>query len=337
MSLIKAYAAKSESSHLTAFEYEPGELAAEEVEVKVHSCGICHSDVSMLRNNWANTTYPLVPGHEIVGEVIAKGSMVKNLQLGERVGIGWFSGSCMTCNSCLRGDHNMCSSVESTIVGRHGGFADRVRSHYSWAIPLPKKIESIHAGPLFCGGITVFNPLVQFNVKPTDRVGVVGIGGLGHMALQFLHRWGCHVTAFTSSKQKKEEAKQMGAHEVVSSNSDTELDELQGRFDFILVTANVTLNWEKYIAALAPRGRLHFVGAVLEAIPVQMFSLLMGQREISASPLGAPYQVKTMLDFCQRHDIKPVIETFPMSQVNEAIAHLEDGKARYRIVLENDF
>jgi uncharacterized zinc-type alcohol dehydrogenase-like protein len=234
----------------------------------------------------------------------------------------------------MRGDHNLCPEGVGTIVGRHGGFADRVRAKAAFAIPIPEGVDLADAGPLFCGGITVFNPMLQYALSPTARVGVVGIGGLGHMALQFLAAWGCHVTAFTSTDAKAAEAKTMGAHEVVNSRDDGALEKAAGSFDYIVSTVNVPLNWEAYVNALAPKGRLHVVGAVLEPIPVGAFPLIMAQRSISGSPVGSPASIATMLDFAARHGIKPMIETFPMAKVNDAMAHLESGKARYRVVLE---
>lgn len=337
MSKIRAFAATSADKPLSGYEYDPGALGAEDVEIAVQYCGICHSDLSMIENAWQMSSYPFVPGHEVAGEVTAVGSSVTSVKPGDRVGLGWYSKSCMTCNACLSGDHNLCASGEATIVGRNGGFAERVRCHWSWAVPLPEALDSKSAGPLFCGGITVFNPIVQFDIKPTDRVGVVGVGGLGHMAIQFLSRWGCHVTAFTSSKGKADEARAFGAHEIVDSRDDKALESAAGSQDFVLVTANVTLNWPLYINTLRPKGRLHFVGAVLEPVPVSVFPLLVAQRSVSASPLGSPATTRQMLEFCTRHSIEPQIEVFPMSKVNEALKHLEAGKARYRIVLENDF
>jgi alcohol/geraniol dehydrogenase (NADP+) len=172
-------------------------------------------------------------------------------------------------------------------------------------------------------------------VKPTDRVGVIGIGGLGHLALQFLSAWGCEVTAFTSSESKSEEVKKLGAHHVINSTKTSELEKLAGSFDFILNTANVPLDWDAFINALGPDGRLHFVGAVLEPVPVQVFSLIMGRKSISGSPLASPSTVATMLDFCARHKIAPVTETFAMADVNDALEHLRAGKARHRVVLKN--
>jgi len=334
---FRAYAATKQGGLLEPFAYDVGPLAHDQVEIKVRYCGICHSDLSMLNNEWGMTSYPLVPGHEVAGEIVAVGERVTHLKAGQMVGLGWFSASCMHCPSCMSGNHNLCAGNESTMIGRNGGFADRVRCQSSWAIPIPAGVDPAAAGPLFCGGITVFNPIVQFDVKPTDRVGVVGIGGLGHMAVKFLNKWGCEVTAFTSSGKKADEARKFGAHHVVASGDSAKISALAGSLDFILVTANVTLDWNAYLAALAPKGRLHVVGAVLEPMPVPVMSLLMGQKSVSASPLGSPATTAKMLDFCARHAIAPTTELFPMSKVNDAMEHLRAGKARYRIVLKNDF
>jgi uncharacterized zinc-type alcohol dehydrogenase-like protein len=333
---FKAFAASTKGAKLHPFEYNPGPLRDEQVEIAVEFCGICHSDLSMLDNDWGQTVYPFVPGHEVAGRVVATGDKVKGLKVGQRVGLGWYAESCMACPQCLSGNHNLCPTAEQTIVKRHGGFADRVRCHWAWAVPLPEALSSESSGPLFCGGITVFNPILQCNVLPTDRVGVIGIGGLGHMALQFLHKWGCEVTAFTSSDSKRDEALKFGAHHVVNSRDAGQLQKIANSLDFVLCTANVSLPWDAIIGSLKPRGRLHMVGAVLEPIPVAAFSLISGAKSVSGSPLGSPFNTARMLEFSARHQINPLIEAFPMSNVNEALEHLRAGKARYRIVLQND-
>jgi alcohol/geraniol dehydrogenase (NADP+) len=333
---IKALAAREPRGKLEPFAFNPGELRPEQVEIKVSHCGVCHSDLSMRDNEWQMTVYPFVPGHEAVGKIVAIGDQVKNLKIGDKVGLGWFSESDMTCPQCLSGDQNLCRTAERTIVGRPGAFADRVRCHWGWAVQLPDSIDVSNAGPLFCGGISVFNPIVQYDVKATDKVGVIGIGGLGHLALQFLNKWGCEVTAFTSSAAKAEEARQMGAHLVVNSKSDSEVEELNGKFDFIISTVDANLNWPAFLNTLAPKGRLHFVGLVPEPVSLITLPLIDGQKSVSGTPLGSPATTAKMLEFCARHDIAPVTESFKMSEANEAFEHLEAGKARYRIVLEND-
>ena len=334
---IRAYAAPAPNDALVPFDYDPGVLGDEQVEIAVSHCGICHSDLSMLGNEWGNSTFPLVAGHEIIGTVTALGDHTKGLRVGQRVGLGWYSGSCLHCQQCMAGHQNLCATADQTIVGRHGGFAERVRCHWSWAIPLPDKLDPASSGPLFCGGLTVFAPIVDFGVRPTDRVGVVGIGGLGHMAVKFLRAWGCEVTAFTSSASKADEARGFGAHNVVATGDRKALRTLAGSLDFILVTVNVTLDWNALLGALAPNGRLHFVGAVLEPVPVPAFALIGGHKSVSGSPLGSPATATAMLEFCARHRISPQVEMFPMARINDALEHLRAGKARYRVVLENDF
>lgn len=337
MSTIKSWAAMSAGTPLQPYEYDPGALGAEEVEIAVDYCGLCHSDLSMIDNEWGMTAYPLIPGHEVVGRVVAMGSHAKGLHVGQVVGLGWTADSCMHCQTCLGGDHNLCVGAVPTIVGHHGGFAERVRGHWAWVVPLPEGVRPEMAGPLLCGGITVFNPLLEFEILPTSRVGVVGIGGLGHMALRFAKAWGCEVTAFTSSPDKGDEARSLGAHRVVSSRNSDEMAAIAGQLDLVIITANASLDWNAIIATLGPKGRMHFVGAVLEPIPVQAFSLIMAQKEISGSPTGSPTAIARMLDFCARHGIEPVVEMFPMSDINKALDRLREGKVRYRAVLKNDF
>lgn len=337
MRKINAYATNSANELLSEYEYTLADIGPDQVDIKVKYCGICHSDLSMLSNDWGITNYPFVPGHEVVGAIVDKGEHVTGLEIGDDVGLGWFSESCMHCNLCLSGNHNLCNQPEQTIVNRHGGFADHVRCHWVWASPIPRGLNQSKLGPMFCGGITVFNPIIQANVQPTDRVAVIGVGGLGHLAIQFLNKWGCEVTAFTSSANKADEARNLGAHHIVNSRNDAELEKVTGKFNFIINTTNVNLNWEGYLNSLAPKGRLHTVGIVPDAIPVPAFPIIMGQKSVSGSPLGSPATVNQMLEFSARHCIEPVTEEFPMSDVNNALEHLKSGKARYRVVLRSDF
>ena len=336
---FKAYAASAKGEKFIPFEFDPGPLGDEQVEIAVEYCGLCHSDLSMYQNDWGITAYPFVGGHEVVGKVVAVGGAAKAVSVGQRVGLGWYSGSCMSCHECLSGDHNLCTGSvgnEQTIVGRYGGFANKVRCHWLWATPLPEALDFSKAGPLFCGGLTVFNPIAQNGVKPTDRVGVIGIGGLGHMALAFLNKWGCEVTAFTSSDSKREEALKLGAHKVVNSRDSAQLKPIQGSLDFILSTVNVPLDWQGYIDALAKKGKMITVGVIPEPVQLAAFPLIGGQKSFGGSPLGSPATTQSMIEFCARHKIAPVTESFKFSEINEAFDHLKAGKARYRIVLTND-
>lgn len=333
----RAFAAKKEKGKLEEVEITLSDMTADSVEVDIEYCGVCHSDLSMIDNSWQFSNYPLVAGHEIIGRISDLGEKAASrFKVGDRVGIGWFSKACSSCERCLDGYYNMCKTAEQTIIGRPGGFADKIRVDASWTIPLPENLNPKTAGPLFCGGVTVFNPIVEYDIKSTDRVGVIGIGGLGHMALKFLNAWGCDVTAFTSNPDKYEEAKKLGAHHVINSRDENELSSIQASLDFILVTANGTLDWNVYLNTLKPNGRLHFVGAVLEPLNVGVFNLLSLQKSISASPLGKPSTILKMLEFCERHQIEPQTEHFKFSEINEAIDKLRDGSPRYRIVLENN-
>lgn len=336
MNMIRAWAATGPKQALEPYEYDPGPLASDEVEIAVEHCGICHSDLSMIDNAWNFSRYPLVAGHEAVGRIVALGSEAKGLHIGQRVGIGWTSQSCLHCTPCVGGEHHLCRESQATVT-RRGGFAERVRAQWIWAVPLPEGVSPATAGPLFCGGITVFSPLLEFGVSPLSRVGVVGIGGLGHLAVKFARAWGCEVTAFTSSAAKHAEARAMGAHRVVASDRPDGIAALAGQLDLVIVTVNVPLDWQAILATLGTHGRMHFVGAVLEPIPVKVFSLLDGQKSISGSPIGSPASMAKMLDFCARHAIAPQVEHFPMRRINEAIDHLRAGQARYRIVLDADW
>jgi alcohol/geraniol dehydrogenase (NADP+) len=333
---VKAWVAAAAKQKMALQDIDLGALGAEDVEVAVEHCGLCHSDVSVLNNEWGNSQYPAVLGHEVVGCVTAVGTATKGVKVGQRVGVGWTAASCMHCRQCLSGDQHLCPQAVPTILGHRGGFASHVRCHWAWAVPLPERLKYAEVGPLLCGGVTVFHPLDLY-AKPTSRVGIVGIGGLGHMAVKFADAYGCDVTAFTSSESKFEEARGFGAKHVVSSRDSAAIKKLAGMIDLLIVTVNAPLDWDAMIGTLAPNGRMHVVGAVPEPIPVAAFSLIGGQRSISGSPTGSPMDIATMLEYAARHDVTPQTEHFPMSRINEAFQRLQAGKARYRIVLDADF
>ncbi|TWT88083.1 Aldehyde reductase Ahr [Pseudobythopirellula maris] len=335
MPTFHALAAHEAGGELKPFEYDPGDLGPDEVEIAVKYCGLCHSDLSMLGNDWGISVYPYVPGHEVAGVVAAKGDRVTGLEVGQSVGLGWYSSSCMFCDQCMSGDHNLCGSAGMTIVGRHGGFADRVRASQEWVIPIPDSLDPSVVGPMFCGGATVFNPFLQSGVRPIDRIGVVGIGGLGHMALKIGNAWGCEVTAFSGSPDKEDEAREMGADHFVNSRDPQSLESVAGSFDLILDTVGAELPWEAYINALSPRGKLHIVGAA-PSVSTPVMPLIMAQRTITATPVGSPQTLREMVRFATRHDIAPIVEPMKLSEANDAMERLRSGSPRYRIVLEND-
>jgi uncharacterized zinc-type alcohol dehydrogenase-like protein len=222
------------------------------------------------------------------------------------------------------------------VLGRYGGFSERVRANAEWAIPIPDKLNPEAAGPLLCGGVTVFNPLIQYNVKPTDKVGVIGIGGLGHLAILFLDAWGCEVTAFSSNPEKEKEALHFGADHFINSTDSEALGKIANTLDFIISTVDVPLDWSSYLSILRPKGRLHHVGALLQPMAVSVFPGLIYQKSVSASPVGSPPVLGMMLDFAARHNIVPKTESFLFSQINEAIEKLRKGKVRYRVILKHN-
>jgi len=322
-------------AQLLAYKYDPGELKAHEVEVRISHCGVCHSDIHLINNDWGISKYPFIPGHEIVGTVAAVGAEVRDRKVGERVGIGWQADSCGICEWCRQGDEHLCASSQPTCVGRNGGYADAVRVNSRFAIPVPEALESENAAPLLCGGITVYAPMRNHGVRPASRVGVVGIGGLGHIGLQFAKAFGAEVTALSTSKDKEAEARRMGADHFVNTRDTGELKKIAGSFDFLLSTVSADQDWQALVNSLRPKGTLCVVGVPPSAMSVQAFPLIAGQRSISGSPSGSPRDLHEMLDVAARHGVKAITEQFAMAKANEAIARVKKSKVRYRAVLVN--
>ncbi|KKB02835.1 NADPH-dependent aldehyde reductase Ahr [Pantoea anthophila] len=336
---IKSYAAMQAGQALELYEYDAAELAAEEVEVEVEYCGVCHSDLSMIDNEWGISQFPVIAGHEVIGRVSALGDAAKNkgLSVGQRVGIGWTAKSCQHCDACINGEQVNCQQGSIPTIMNKGGFAEKLRADWQWVIPLPEKLDAATAGPLLCGGITVFKPLLMSNITATSRVGVIGIGGLGHIAIKILHAMGAEVVAFSSTPDKKQSILDMGADEVVNSRDAEALKKQAGRFDLILSTVAVDLDWKPYFAALAPQGKFHTVGAVMKPIEVSAFELIMGDKAVTGSSTGSPGQLRSLLRLASRADIAPQVEYFLMSDINKALDHVRAGKANYRVVLKADF
>jgi uncharacterized zinc-type alcohol dehydrogenase-like protein len=335
MNDIQGFATHAAGAELLPFKYTPGELQPNEVEVQITHCGICHSDIHLINNDWGISQYPFIPGHEIVGSIVAVGSQVKDRTVGQRVGVGWQADSCGACEWCLKGEENLCANSVPTCVHRHGGFAERVRANARFAIPVPDGLESENVAPLLCAGITVYNPIRTLGVYPGSRVGILGIGGLGHLGIQFARVFGAEVTAFSSSADKEEEAHSLGAHHFVSSRDMAAIKKLAGSFDLILSTVNQDMDWPVMVAALRPHGALSMVGVPPSPMAVPAFPLIGGQRSITGSPTGSPSMLHEMLTVAARHGVKAITERFPMAQVNEAIAKLKKNQVRYRAVLTN--
>ena len=335
MALIQGLAAHAAGAELLSFRYDPGELGAQEVEIGITHCGICHSDLHLISNDWGISQYPFIPGHEIIGTVTEIGSQVRSLKVGQRVGLGWQSNSCGQCEWCSRGLENLCPYQEATCVHRHGGYSSGVRANARFVYPIPDALPSEQAAPLLCGGITVYSPLRDHGVNPSSRVGIIGIGGLGHIAIQFAKVFGAEVFAFSTSTGKEEEARSLGAHHFVNSRESKGMKDVAGSLDFIINTANADQDWNVYIQALRPTGTLCFVGVPPSPVSVQAFPLIAGIRTITGSPIGSPQRIREMLDVAARHNVKATTEGFPMSRANEAIDKVKKNKVRYRAVLSN--
>lgn len=331
---VNAYAVMSPKSELEPFEYDAQPLGALEVEVRVQYCGVCHSDLGMIDNDWGMSQYPLVPGHEVIGEVTAVGEQVSDLKVGQRVGVGWQSGSCQVCRYCRRGKEHLCvTHQEETIVGRHGGWGDYVRAQARFTVPIPDKLDPSIAGPLMCAGTTVWTPMTHYGVSPGMKTAVLGVGGLGHIAVQFLAKFGTDVTAISSSRSKEEEARQLGATDFIATRGTDELAKAAMRFDFIISTVSADVDWNQYIAALAPDGRLCIVGIPESELKLAPFPIIHDQRSVSGGRAGAPSDTAAMLEFCANHGVAPMCEQFDMKDVNQAVEHVRSGKVRYRAVL----
>ena len=335
MSEIHGLAVHAAGAQLLPYKFDPGELQANEVEIKISHCGVCHSDVHLIDNDWGFSKYPFIPGHEIVGTVLAVGSNVKDRAVGERVGVGWQADSCGICEWCRQGDEHLCAQSQPTCVGRNGGYADKIRVNSRFAIPVPEVLESENVAPLLCGGITVYSPLRNHGVRPSSRVGIIGIGGLGHLGIQFAKAFGAEVTAFSTTKEKEAEARKLGAHNFVNTRDTGALKKIAGSFDLLLSTVSADQDWQAYVAALRPKGMLCIVGASPSPMQIQAFPLIGQQKAISGSPTGSPRDLHEMLDVAARHGVKAITERFPMAKANDAVAKAKKNQVRYRAVLAN--
>ena len=334
MTTFSGWAALAAKEALRPFSYEPRELGGHEVEIAISHCGICYSDISLIDNGWNSSKYPFIPGHEIVGHVTARGGDVAHLAVGQRVGVGWQRSACLTCELCLDRYDNLCADQTATAVGNHGGFAGMIRTDGRYAFAVPDGLDSASAAPLLCGGATVYSPMRRYGIDATCQVGVVGVGGLGHIAILMLRAFGCEITAFSTSESKREEALAMGAHHFVPSKEPRELLKQSGRFHLLLSTVPAKLDWITYLKALRPNGTLCLVGSPPGFLQIPAASLFAGQKTISASEIADRATIAEMLRFSARHGIKPVVETMPLDQVNAAIERVRKNEARYRMVLE---
>lgn len=330
---VKAYAAAQQGAALEPFSYKEAKLGQGDAEIAISHCGVCHSDVHLIDNDWGISHYPLVPGHEVVGTVTKIGAAVKNVAVGDRVGVGWQRYACGHCDLCLQGEENLCRDNQATCVGHHGGFADKIRLDARFAFAIPEALASENAAPLLCGGATVYSPLARLGVRSTMRVGVIGIGGLGHLAIQFAAAMGCEVTAFSSTSAKEDEARALGAHQFHASDKRRGVRKLACTQDLIISTVHHDLDWGGYVQALRPNGTLCFVGVPPSKLEIHVGQLLDGQRRICGSMIGGRPAIREMLDFAARHEIVATSEVIAMGDVNAGLARLRANEVRYRLVL----
>ena len=334
MSRVNAFAALAPRAPLVPFAYEAAPLGDGELELEVTHCGLCHSDVHLIDDAWKRSVYPLVPGHEIVGRVRAVGGGAHGFAVGDRAGVGWQRTACLGCDACRSGRENLCPLQEATCVGHHGGLAERVRVDASFAFAIPDALESAEAAPLLCGGVTVFAPLQRFGAGAGRVVGVIGVGGLGHLAVRFAAALGCEVVAFSSSPDKDDAIRAMGAHEVVRSTDPRAVRAQAGRIDLVIATAPAQLDWIAYVQALRPGGVLCLVGAAPDLVRVPAAQLLTGQKAICGSDIGDRATMRAMLAFAAGHRVTPTIETRPFHEVNLGLDQVRANRARYRVVLQ---
>lgn len=332
---VFGYAATTLGRPCEPFTYDPPKLGDHDVRVSPTHCGVCHTDIQAIDNYYGITTFPFVPGHEIVGTVLEVGPAAVGLKEGDRVGIGWQGRSCGKCEWCLKGETQLCMEIEkTTVMVPYGGFASSVVADYRFVYPLPPTMPSQVAAVLMCAGVTVYAALRTHAASPELKVAILGVGGLGHLAIQFAHAFGFEVTAISSSPAKEEHALGFGADRFVDSNDRASMRNLDYRHDLLICTANDGVNWHALLMALKKRGRLVLVG--FPDVALNSTDLVAHELSITGSLIGNPTMMRAMLSFAHGHSITPMVELMPMSEVNEAIQRVKENKARYRIVLVND-
>lgn len=332
---IKGYAAMALGKALEPYAYLPPPLGEDDVRVAVTHCGVCHTDIQAIDNYYGITSFPFVPGHEIVGHVTEIGSNVAGFAPGDRVGIGWQGRSCGQCEWCQQGETQLCMKIEeTTVMVPYGGFSTSVVADHRFLHPIPEGMPSEHAAVLMCAGLTVYAALEKHEAEPEMRVGVAGIGGLGHLAIQFASAFGCEVTAISSSPAKRDESLGFGAQRFLDSGDRSRLREAENTFDLLVCTANAGIPWEALFMTLKKRGRLILLG--FPDVAFNSTDLVAHELSIVGSLIGSPAVMRRMLTFAQQHHIQPMVEVMPMAQVNRAIQKVNQNQARYRMVLVNE-
>ncbi|HMS56499.1 MAG TPA: NAD(P)-dependent alcohol dehydrogenase [Fimbriimonadaceae bacterium] len=343
MSLTTAsFAAHSENSPLAPWSFERRNPGANDVLIEILFCGVCHTDIHFARNEWGNAVYPMVPGHEIVGVVSQVGSEVTKWKVGDKVGVGCFVDSCRSCAACASGEEQYCENgatftynAPDKVSGgmTFGGYSTQITVDENYVVRVPDSLPLGAAAPLLCAGITTYSPLRHFGVKEGTRVGVVGLGGLGHMAVKFGRAMGAHVTVLSHSDSKRDDALRLGAHEFISTNNPEVFETHGDQFEFIVDTVSAQHDLNPYLNLLGLDGRMVLVG-LPEPSPVAAFPLIFKRRSLSGSLIGGIRETQEMLDFCAHKGITCDIEVIPMSAINEAYERMLKSDVRYRFVID---
>jgi uncharacterized zinc-type alcohol dehydrogenase-like protein len=342
----KAYAAHNTASPLAPFNISRRDPRPQDVQIEILFCGVCHSDLHQVRNEWKEvmaTVYPCVPGHEIVGRVVKVGSGVKKFKEGDIAAVGCMVDSCRTCANCRAGEEQYCQNgmtltynADDKILGgvTRGGYSDSIVVDQAYVLRVPKNLDPAGAAPLLCAGITTYSPLRHWKVGPGKKVGIVGLGGLGHMGVKLAHAFGAQVVLFTTSPNKSADARRLGADEVVISKNEAEMEKHANSFDFILDAVSADHDLNAYLKLLKLDGTMTLVGAPEKPAPVAAFNLIMGRRTLSGSAIGGIRETQEMLDFCGEHGMTSDIELIPIQQINQAYERLLKGDVKYRFVID---
>jgi len=338
----KGYAAHAAHEPLKPFSFERRELAATDVQIEILFCGVCHSDLHIVRNEWGGTIYPCVPGHEIVGRIVKVGREGRKFKEGDLAAVGCLVDSDRVCENCRAGLEQFCEGVSFTYNSKdrhtggvtYGGYSKGIVVDQDFVLRLSDKLDPAAAAPLLCAGITTYSPLRKWKVGRGQKVGVVGLGGLGHMALKFASAFGADVTLFTTSEGKLADAKRLGAHEVVISKDDAAMQKQQKRFDFIIDTVSAPHDLNAYLTLLKRDGALVLVGIPPEPVPIHAFHLVAPRRQLAGSLIGGIPETQEMLDFCADRGIACEIEMIPISKINEAYERMLKSDVKYRFVID---
>lgn len=339
----KAYAAQSATTPLAPFSIERREPLPSDVEIDILFCGVCHSDLHFARNEWGFTTFPVVPGHEILGRVTRVGKSVTKVKVGDLAAVGCLVDSCRTCSSCARGLEQFCLSgmvASYNSPDKHsggvtyGGYAEKIVADEAFTLKVPTNLDPARAAPLLCAGITTYSPLRKWGATKGKKVGIVGLGGLGHMGVKFAHALGAHTVLFTTSAGKVADGRRLGADEVIISKDAAQMAAHAGSFDLILDTVSADHDLNAYLALLKLDATLVMVGAPPNPQAVSMFSLLLPRRQIAGSLIGGIAETQEMLDFCGRHSVMCDIEMITMQQINEAYERMLKSDVKYRFVID---